>query len=96
LVRWEEGWTEVFRGAIVKDESDLHIYVKTLTGQTIELDLKESSTILELITMIRDKKGIPPEQQRLIFAGKQLEDDRPVSGYGISNESTLHLVLRLR
>ncbi|HEV7689637.1 MAG TPA: ubiquitin-like protein [Hyphomonadaceae bacterium] len=70
--------------------------VKTLTGKSIELEVKLTDTVSSVMTKIQDKEGIPPEEQRLIYAGKQLLPDKKLEDYSIANEATVHLVLRLR
>lgn len=78
------------------DDGALTLSVKMLTGKTIYVTVPANATTAQLKAAIQDKEGIPPDQQRIIFAGKQFEDIFPLRAYGVDNGATLHLVLRLR
>ncbi|KAI9295262.1 ubiquitin [Neoconidiobolus thromboides FSU 785] len=72
------------------------IKIKTLTGREFEFDIEPDDPIMRIKERLEEKEGIPPAQQRLIFGGKQMADDKPASSYGIEGGSVLHLVLALR
>lgn len=75
---------------------DKQIFIKTLTGKTLTISITKDTTVSELKNTIYDKERIPPDQQRLIHQGKQLEDHNKLTDYDIKNHTTVHLILRLR
>lgn len=74
----------------------MQIFIKLLTGHTLTLEVEETDTVAMMKLKVQDKNGIPPDQMRFIFEGKQLEDERTLAEYGITKESTIHTALRLR
>jgi ubiquitin len=74
----------------------MQLFVKTLTGKTVTIDVEEGESIEDVKAKISEKEGIPPEQQRLIFGGQQLQDAKTLQDYDVGDDATLHLVLRLR
>ena len=79
-----------------KIDGSKKIYVKTLTGKTIHLNVELNDSTVATKIRIQNKEGIPPNQQRLLFSGIQFEDGRTLASYNVQHESTIHLVLRLR
>ena len=73
----------------------MQLFVKTLTGKTVSIEVEEGETIEDVKAKIAEKEGIPAEQQRLIFGGQQLQDQKTLMDYDVGDDSTLHLVLRL-
>ena len=73
----------------------MQIFVKTISGKTITLEVELTDRIQDVKAKVQDKEGIPPEQQRLMFAGKEFRDSNTLEDYSIFSDSTIHLVLRL-
>ncbi len=74
----------------------MQIFIKSLNGKTHTVEVESTDTIATLKQKIQDKEGINAGEQRLVFAGKNLEDNKTVADYNIQSEQTLHLILRLR
>jgi ubiquitin len=81
--------------SILSLRGGMQLFVKTLTGKTVSIEVEEGETIEDVKAKIAEKEGIPAEQQRLIFGGQQLQDQKTLMDYDVGDDSTLHLVLRL-
>lgn len=81
--------------AIAVPRGGMQLFVKTLTGKTVSIEVEEGESIEDVKAKIAEKEGIPAEQQRLIFGGQQLQDQKTLQDYDVGDDATLHLVLRL-
>ena len=86
----------ILKESVVSERKMIQLFVKSLTGKTITLRMNSNDTVVDVKAKLEKKESIPPVEQQLIFQGQQLDDDHTLDDYAISNNSTLHLVLRLR
>ena len=89
---------EIKNGDIIEliDRKTFPIHIKTLTGKTVDINVAPFDNIEYIKSLYQDKEGVPPDQQRLIYNGVMLKDNKTIFDYKIEKESTLHLVLKLR